>query len=86
MLTPFPLARRRQLVAATISGLVACRGSKARQRLWDKTIADLRQQLLHLDIGKVEIDRQLLAFHNAVSSEMLRQLPTDGRQRPGGAA
>lgn len=81
----FPLVRRRRKIVTVAATLAARKTDQGRQAYWTKTITDLAGELRRHGADKAEIDRQLMAFREAVTVELEHRLAPSS-PAPRGAA
>lgn len=83
----FPLARRVGKIRHTAAKLASKHGDDA-ELYWKQVVASQRKQLLRVGLSLVEADEEIIAFFDAVSSEIFRIDGSDSTagDYPGGAA
>ena len=79
---PFPLARRRKTIARVAETLANRKTEDGQQSYWSRTIAGLGAELRRHGADQVEIDRQLDAFHRAVTDVLARRQAQPSNPRP----
>jgi hypothetical protein len=80
-LFPFPLSRRRKTIVRVAETLASRKTEEGQQSYWARIISDLGAELRRHGAGPAEVDRQLGAFHRAVSEEIARRQASTGTPR-----